>query len=49
MEAFNFSLSLGVSGGSVFLGDSLCCEEVFEFVGASLESGGEDDTVVGQG
>ena len=49
MEAFNFCLSLGVSGGSVFLGDSLDGGEVLEFVGASFESGGEDDTIVGQG
>src|SRR5690625_4303387 len=48
VESFNFSLGLGVAGGSVFLGDSQRGEQVFELVFPAAEAGGVDQSVIGR-
>lgn len=39
MEPLDFPLGLGVTGGTVFLSNTQCCEEVFETVAAAGDAG----------
>lgn len=48
VEAFDFSLCLGVVGCSVLLVNAEVEEFYFEGVGSATMSGGEDESVVGQ-
>lgn len=49
VEPLNFPLRLGVPGGTVFLANAECCQEVFEAVSAAGESGGVNTAIVGEG